>query len=258
MERAAVKLNRSRRIRLSRQFLYEVALIASVYVLYTIIRAFADGRDTEAIARGMEVVAFEQTLGIYHEQSLQSLLLNFPPLLNVLNFMYTSAHLPPLLLFAVWSFHVSQQKYRYLRTAFLISAGLGLLIYWLIPTAPPRLLPATFGFVDTVRLYGPLDVYDPNSSGQLVNEFAAIPSLHFAWATMLGVGFAWIVEWRWYGLVVAVAWPATILLVIVGTANHFLVDALAGLAVMGVAFALSRLVHDRLESRRERQPALAA
>src|SRR5437899_8816797 len=98
MKYLAVVLHNPRRIRPSRQLLLELALISTVYLLYSLVRAFADGRETEAVARAMEVVSVERALGIYHEQTLQALLLDFPPLLRVLNILYSSAHLPALAL----------------------------------------------------------------------------------------------------------------------------------------------------------------
>ena len=209
----------------------EIALVASVYVVYSYIRSSISGREVEALSRGLEIVAFERTLGIYHEQSLQGWLLNFPSLIEVFNFVYSALHLPPLIALALWSYNVNRRKYSLLRTAFLLSAGLGLVLFWLFPTAPPRLLPGQFGFIDTLAQYGPFNMYQPQSS-TLINHYAAVPSLHFAWATLVAVGFAWLVNWRWYGLIVAALWPALILLTIVVTANHYLLDAFLGLAVV--------------------------
>lgn len=221
---------------------FEIVLLGSVYGIYSAIRSSIGGREAEAIDRGMDIVRIEQAVGLFHEEALQDLLLQWPRVIGALNILYSSAHLPPLAMLAAFAFCVSRRKYVYLRTAFLISSAIGLTLFWAIPTAPPRLLPVEFGFVDTLKLYGPFDMYKEGSSGAFVNLYAAMPSLHFAWATLLAVGFGWVVEWRWYGKLVAIGWPAVTLIVIEATGNHFFLDAAAGLAVMTVSFALTPLL----------------
>lgn len=229
--------------------IFEAALIGSIYVVYVAIRGMVSGREGEALERGLDVVELSKALRIYHEEGLQDILLNWEPFIVFLNVMYFAAHFPPLLAFAFWIYRVDRRKYTLIRTTFLFSAALGLAIYWLIPTAPPRLLPAEYGFVDTLHEYGPFSAYDVQGNDPFVNEYAAIPSLHFGWAALLSVGFAWSVNWRWFGIAAAVLWPAFTIVIIEGTANHFFIDAVVGALVVVVAYVVARWLHERYHRR---------
>lgn len=238
-----------RSLPVSRRGLFEVALIGSVYLVYVAIRGAASARETEAMERGIDVVRLSQWLRIYHEEALQDVLLNWRPIIDLLNVMYFVGHFPPLLVFAFWIYRTDRRKYTLVRTTFLLSAAIGLAIYWAIPTAPPRLLPESYGYVDTLRAYGPFDVYNAQQSDPFVNDYAAIPSLHFGWAALLAVGFAWAVAWRWWGIAAAIGWPLATLVIIEGTANHFLLDAVAGLLVVALAFAVAWWLRKRFDGR---------
>ncbi|CAM5231899.1 Inositol phosphorylceramide synthase OS=Streptomyces tendae OX=1932 GN=GUR47_02310 PE=4 SV=1 [Streptomyces tendae] len=65
-----------------------------------------------------------------------------------------------------------------------------------------------------------------------------MPSLHFGWALMAAIGLIAVTRtaWRWLWLL----HPLVTLLVIVGTANHFWLDALAAAALLGLALAVVR------------------
>jgi hypothetical protein len=110
-----------------------------------------------------------------------------------------------------------------------------LVLHLLFPLAPPRMLAAT-GLVDTARVYGP-SVYGDPAADSLSNQFAAMPSLHFGWALMVAIGLIAATRSRWRWL-----WPAhpmLTLLVIVGTANHYWLDAMAAAALLGLALAVT-------------------
>ena len=218
---------------------FELLLIGAVYVVYIAIRGEVGGREGEALTRALDVVRLERWLGVYGEREVQGWALRSPLFVGGLNAMYFIGHFPPLVALAAWLYRTDRRKYTLVRNTFLISAALGLLLYWLFPTMPPRLMPADHGFIDTMRVYGPLNLYDVQGSDPFVNEMAAIPSMHFGWAALTAVGFAWAVGWRWYGLAAAVLWPLATLLVIVGTGNHFVLDAAIGGAVLLAAFALA-------------------
>jgi hypothetical protein len=114
-----------------------------------------------------------------------------------------------------------------------------LVLHLLFPLAPPRMLAAT-GLVDTARVYGP-SVYGSPATDSLSNQFAAMPSLHFGWALMVAVGLIVATRSRWRRL-----WllhPALTLLVIVGTANHYWLDAIVATGLLGLALAAIHLPH---------------
>jgi hypothetical protein len=75
-------------------------------------------------------------------------------------------------------------------------------------------------------------VADPHGPGRLVNLYAAMASLHVAWATWSAVAVITATRSRWRHL--AWLYPAATVLVVLASANHFLLDAAGGLAVLGL------------------------
>ena len=116
--------------------------------------------------------------------------------------------------------------------------GAALVLHLLFPLAPPRMLAAA-GLVDTGQVYGPTVYGDTPATDSMANQFAAMPSLHFGWALMVAVGLivATRSRWRWLWLL----HPLVTLLVIVGTANHYWLDAIVVSALLAVALAALRL-----------------
>ncbi len=133
-----------------------------------------------------------------------------------------------------------------LRNAFLISGAIGLIIFNLLPTAPPRLLPWPLSdqVVDTMSAFSKVN-YDMQPAA-FVNRYAAMPSLHFGWNLLLGIGIIWTTR-NIAGIVFGVVMPASMFVAVVATGNHFIVDVLAGTAValigLGAAVLLQRHGH---------------
>ena len=97
---------------------------------------------------------------------------------------------------------------------------------------------ADLGFSDTVTSSTGLDL-SSDLLGALYNPFAAVPSLHFGYALIVGAVLFVIAErraWR----VAGALYPAAMLLIIVATGNHFIVDAALGGLVVAVGWLAAR------------------
>jgi hypothetical protein len=165
----------------------------------------------------------------------------------------------------VWVFRKRSEHYRAARTWLMTSTLIGLVGFTLLPTCPPRLLSPAHGFVDTMAQYSSYgwwggDASAPRGLGGMTNQYAAMPSLHVGWALWCGV-----LLWR-HGRtrtvkVLGVAYPLTTALVVMGTANHYLLDAVAGVAVMAAGLLLVPYVTRGADRARElltaRIPAVA-
>jgi hypothetical protein len=187
-------------------------------------------------------VSAEQVLGLAWEQSLQRAFLALPDLVHALNLFYFVGHFVFTGIFFVWLYHRSRDGFRSFRDGFLIATALSVLVHWLYPTAPPRLLEG-IGLQDTLLALSGIDIGSPRSSAYS-NPVAAVPSLHAAYAVGVGLG---VVRFARSQLVRAagVVYPPVVILTIVVTGNHFLLDALAGIAVLAAGF----LVAGRLRGR---------
>jgi hypothetical protein len=144
----------------------------------------------------------------------------------------------------------SRDGFRNVRNAFLIATAIALFVHWQFPTAPPRL--ADVGLTDTLRAFSGIDIGSPHSS-PFSNPVAAVPSLHAGFA--LGVAYGVVKFARTRSMkTLAVVYPVGVVLTIVVTGNHFILDAVAGMLVMIVGLMSA----SRLQSRKDRailQPA---
>jgi hypothetical protein len=217
----------------------ELLLIASALPLYYLVRGSAHERIDEAVARGVDVVRFERSIGIFWEVEMQSWVLPYGWLVSFLNAFYLYGHLPIIGVLAVWMYFWHRPQYLLMRNAFLISGAIGLIIFVNFPTAPPRLLEpngVSAGFVDTI-----LQEYNrsrPDTPSFFVNEYAALPSLHIGWNLLVGIGL-WMATKNIFARTFAVIMPILMFLVIVLTANHYIVDAFAGLGVMMLGLGIA-------------------
>ena len=128
----------------------------------------------------------------------------------------------------------------------MIAMGLALVGYVAMPTAPPRFMPE-WGFADTVATF--VGDSAEQSANVLYNPFAAMPSMHVAFALMIAVPAIMLVRNR----ALKVAWatyPVIVTFVVVVTANHFWLDAAVGAVVAAVSAvaATSALARARPEA----------
>jgi hypothetical protein len=196
----------------------------------------------EAFTNAHRVLALERALRFAHEQTINHAVSGHPVFGIMLSYAYATLHylITPIVL--VWLWKRRPGRYRGARTALVSATLLGLLGFWLFPTAPPRMLP---GFVDTLVEYHRWGWWGgaasaPEGLAGLTNEFAAMPSLHVGWAAWCGWQIARNTPQRWLRTL-GVTYPIFIFTVVVGTANHYIADAVAGVAVIGAGAALARL-----------------
>jgi hypothetical protein len=189
----------------------------------------------------LEVVSWEQYAHIEWEEWLQQTFLRVPEIVRAMNVFYFVGHFVLTAVFFFWLYHTSRNGFRRFRNGFLTATFIALVIHWRFPTAPPRL--AGIGLEDTLRQLSNIDIGSPTSSS-FSDPVAAVPSLHAGWAAGVGVGlilFAKPLFWK----VIGVLYPVAVVLTIVVTGNHFVFDALAGIAVMALGFWLSETLFER-------------
>ncbi|MFJ2609058.1 phosphatase PAP2 family protein [Streptomyces sp. NPDC087425] len=214
----------------------ELLLVAGLFLVYKFGRLLATEHTGEAFRNAHRVWDLERTLRLPGEGAVQSLLLHGDGLAQLANTYYATVHFPATVAFLVWLYLRRPAHYRWARRVLAALTGAALVLHLTFPLAPPRMLAAT-GLIDTAKVYGP-SVYGPPQTDHLSNQFAAMPSLHFGWALMVAIGLivATRSRLRWLWLL----HPLLTLLVIVGTANHYWLDALAATALLGIALAVIR------------------
>ena len=215
----------------------ELLLVAGLFLVYKFGRQLATGHTGEAFDNAHRVWDLERAVRLPGEGSVQNLLLHGDTLVHIANTYYATIHFPATAAFLIWLYLRRPAHYVWARRVLAAVTAAALVVHLAFPLAPPRMLAAA-GLVDTAKVYGP-SVYGPPQTDHLSNQFAAMPSLHFGWALMVAIGLivATRSRWRWLWLL----HPLLTLTVIVGTANHYWLDAIVAAAMLGIALAVIRL-----------------
>lgn len=223
----------------ARQVWREIAIVVGAYLCYLVVRGVVAGRQFEAFEHATAVIRAERSMGIFWEISLQRSLTDTRLLTNLANWMYVWGHWPVIISVAVWLFFRHRDEYHLYRNAFLISGAIGLVIFSMMPVAPPRFMPA-WGFVDTAATYRA-----GSGAPVLINEYAAMPSLHFGWNLLISLAVVRHAGWL-PAKAIGVLLPLAMFMSIVLTGNHYILDGVAGGAValfaLGCAMRLRRAV----------------
>lgn len=239
--------------------LRQLMLFAGAYYAYRLVRGFVDGQAALAFENARNLVDFERTLGLFFEPGLQSWAqANAHWLVDGANFMYVNSQFVVTTTFLIWLYIMRNESFYYVRNMFMIAMFLALVGYIVFPAAPPRFLPE-WGFTDTVSSF--VGTKAEQNANVLYNPFAAVPSMHVAFALMIGVPASRIVRFR----PLKVAWliyPVVVTFVVMVTANHFWMDAALGAGVAAISasassFALARARPEAWSWRTGRAEAVA-
>jgi hypothetical protein len=216
----------------------EALVIVWLCWIYDAINNLAPLRVHAALAHGWGVLHLERSLGLDPEVALNRWLAGHHTLGLLLSDYYDNAHFVVTLGLLGWLWYRRADIYRPLRNVLVTINVLGLAVFWLYPTAPPRLL-AGGGFDDVVASTGALGGWHTGPLAAAANQFAAMPSLHMAWAVWCSV-VLWSLSRHTWVRAVAVFYPCVTCLAVLATGNHYLLDVLAGVATAGLALLLVR------------------
>ncbi len=220
--------------------IYEIGLVAIAFLLYFIVRGSVVDRDEEAQQNAADIIDLQQTLGFFWEPDLNAAILDYGALIQLFDAIYFWMDFPVIVGIGLWLYFFGHRhQYTVARDALLASGAIALVVYQLYPVAPSRLLPPEFGFVDTLSEYNHL-AYQAQSTEFFVNPFAALPSLHYGWAVLVGG----VLFWSTKNVLIrslAVFLPIGQFAAILFTANHYIIDAMAGVvvALMGLLIAMA-------------------
>ncbi len=238
---------------------FEIGLVALAFLLYFLVRGSVVQRDAEALRNAVNIVDIERSLGFFWEPDLNAAILNSGALIQLFNAIYFWLDFPLIVAIGLWLYFFHRHQYTVARDAVLASGAIALVVYHLFPVTPPRLLPVEFGFAftDTLDEYTHLS-YQAQSMQPFVNPYAAVPSLHYGWAVLVGGVLIWSTGNLWLRALGAFM-PIGQLSAIIFTANHYILDAMAGLVVgllgLLLAMALQRWGYAGLRRVLSRVPA---
>jgi hypothetical protein len=206
----------------------ELVGIAALYATYEGVRGFGSATLQTARAHTSSIVSLEQSAGVFVERDVQAAVSHVPALPMALGIAYMTLHLAATAAMLVWVHRSHREHFALVRTTLVAATGISLAIYVLYPAAPPRL--AGIGFAATVTQNAHVNLRS-DALGSLYNPFAAVPSLHFGYALLVGAVVFALARRPWVKALGA-AYPPFMLFTIVATGNHFFFDAAAGGAVV--------------------------
>ncbi len=224
----------------------QIGLLIVVDLAYETVRGISDGKATTAFANGQQVMDAQAAFGAFFEPGFQAFFLQFDWLMDVANQIYMNSQFAVVVAFFFWLYFFRNDAFYFVRNMFIVAMGLALVGYTLYPTAPPRLFPE-HGFIDTINDFSSVN-HDSALAKLFINPYAAVPSMHCAFAAMLGLTCARLVRPRPLKILWA-SWPLVVAWVVIVTGNHYWLDIAAGWAVAGLScLAAIKLAQVRPES----------
>ncbi|MDR3067951.1 MAG: phosphatase PAP2 family protein, partial [Cellulomonas sp.] len=218
---------------------WEVALIALCLWVYNLIRNAAPENVGVAMGHAEDVQRLQDSLHIGFELSFNRFVAAHEPVAQVMNYYYATLHFIVTIAVLVWLFRSHPRRYSRARTVLFVTSMVALFGFWLYPLAPPRL--AGMGHIDTLKVFHTWGSFATPEVANNSNQYAAMPSLHTAWALWCGL-FIVVCARRTWVRILGGLYPVATVVVIIGTGNHFILDAVAGTAVLGCGFGVSYLL----------------
>ena len=208
----------------------QIVLFCGAYWLYRLVRGQVDGRAADAFANARHIIGAEQELGLFFEPAVHRWAEALGWVSDAASWAYVNSHFTITTLTLAFLYLRRNEHFYFVRNMFMVAMGIALVGYVAVPTAPPRLLPE-WGFRDSVAAFTGVDA---ETSGALLNPFAAVPSMHVAFALMLAGPMARMARRRW-ARALWCAYPVPVTFAVVATANHWWLDAFLGAATAAVA-----------------------
>ena len=222
--------------------LWQIVLFCGAYWLYRLVRGLVWDQSAAAFEHARQIVDVERALGLFVEPSLQHWAIGSGWIDDIGSWMYLNTHFVVTTCALAYIYLFRNEHYYFVRNMFMVAMGLALAGYLLYPTAPPRMLPE-LGFADSVSDF--TGVSSDASVNALFNPYAAVPSMHVGFALMLSVPMIRMARRTWAKALWALYVPVVTLVVVV-TANHWVLDAVAGAAVAAVSALAAQTVFARV------------
>jgi len=214
----------------------ELGIIALGYWLYSLGRNAIPSQQKIATEHGHSIEKLQDALHLNFEQSINGWVFHHEWLAQIMDYYYATLHFIVTIGVLGWLFIKRPHIYRGARTVLFTTTLIALAGFAIYPLSPPRLLNPSRYYDTLVRFHTWGSLADPDIAKHS-NQYAAMPSLHIGWALWCGLTLFMCARSKWVrGL--GLAYPVFTLIVIVGTANHYIVDAVGGAIVIAAAFGL--------------------
>jgi hypothetical protein len=214
--------------------LRQVSLFAAAYLAYRLVRGIVETQANTAFAHARDLISLERGMHLFVEPSIQAWASGSHAVMLVASWWYINAQTTITVAALIYLYLRHNQSFYFVRNMLMIGMAIALIGYVAFPTAPPRFMPE-WGFIDSVSDFTGLRVSSASASANaLTNLYAAVPSMHVAFAMMIGWTLTRLVKPRPLKVLWAL-YPFLMTFVIIVTANHFIFDALLGAVTAGAS-----------------------
>jgi len=220
----------------------EVGLLLALYVGYSVSRLLASNDLGEARTHAYRILHWERSVGLDVEASWDRFFATHDVVGVLASYWYASGHYIVTAIVLFLLYRHGGGHYAWARTALVVSTLIGLAMYLLMPTAPPRL--SGLPYVDVLAEHAGAgwwgsDASAPRGLGGMTNQLAAMPSLHAGWALWVAA-VAFICGMKPVWKVLASAYAVITAVVVIGTANHWVSDVIVGWGIVLLAVIVCR------------------
>jgi hypothetical protein len=232
----------------------EVLYILIFYGVYSVVRNMqgsASVGEQHALQNAREIIDIERFLHIFNERSVQKAFLDYHGFMEFWNLFYGTFHFFVTIGALLWLFRRFPARYPQWRNTLACTTAIALVGFATYPLMPPRLLPPSFNFVDTLDVYGSLWSFDSGAMHKISNQYAAMPSLHFGWSGWCALVLITTLPRTWMK-VIAASYPFATTFSIVVTGNHYWLDAAGGALALAIGYGVAVVITNWLEDRRRR------
>jgi hypothetical protein len=224
----------------------ELLITGAIYIFYESTRNLTKSGASAAYEHALQIMDWQRYLNINVEQQIQEFFLDERWMLILSNYLYGAGYVVTTLAALIWLYRRRPDHYPFWRNTLMIGTLLGLIGFRYYPLMPPRLLDvhlggSAYGFVDTLKQLPTLWSFDNSAMEKVSNQYAAMPSLHCGWALWVSFATVGLVRTRLMRVAVVLL-PAVTIFVVVVTANHYFLDAVGGLIIMGAGYAIALFV----------------
>jgi hypothetical protein len=223
----------------------EIAFVVLFAVAYEALAHGVTENGPLALRHALSIAHVEQELHVFHEEQIQAAFLHFPNLVRGFNLYYGTTHFLVPAGALIWLAIRHPERYIRARTVLAVTTLIGFAVFWRFPVAPPRLLPARFGIIDTLVRLGKSGHFESSLINSAGDVYASMPSLHVAWALWCAIALYPVVRHRILRALV-VAYPMLTMLVVIVTGNHFFFDGMAGAIVVTATWMSVTELHKHL------------
>jgi PAP2 superfamily len=217
------------------RLVHEALVLGALWIAYTLGRALAGRHVGSAYGHATQVWRLERDLRLPDEARVQAWALDRTWLIQAANDYYKYEHWIALAIVTCWLLAFRPEHYPWFRRTLVLLTGLALVGHFAYPLMPPRMRP-DFGLVDTGVRFGQSVYGADHANHGLLNQYAAMPSMHVGWATLFAVTVVVVARtpWRW----LAVVYPAVTTWVVVATGNHYWLDGVVGVLLLALALGV--------------------